>query len=333
MATTAQSATNPTLMDQMRRMDPNGSIASIGEILSQQNVILEDATFIESNLPTGHVFTSRTALPSIGYRRFNEGVAASKSKTDQVTETMGMMEGRSQVDCKLAKLNGNEAAFRASEDKAFLQAFNNEVESGLIYNASSTAPEKYNGLAPRLNATTAGTPGASQIVKCDNDASGSDQTSIWLVCWSPETVFGIFPKGTVGGLQPHDMGVQMVEDAAGNRFRAYETVWNWDLGLVVKDWRYLVRVANIDAVNMAAGTSPVIESMITAYHKLFSHNIGRSVYYVNRAVATFLHLAARAGTANSTITIENIGGKPVTMFLGIPVRTTDGILSTEDAVS
>lgn len=325
-------ASNPTLLDQIKRTDPNGAIAQIVETLTQRNQILKDATFIEGNLPTGHRFTSRTALPSVGWRRYNEGIASSKSRTDQVDESCGQLEGNSIVDCELAKLNGNEAAFRSSENVGFLQAFNNEMETGFFYHSTLTNPEKFMGLSPRFAATTQ-TAGGSQVLKMDASASGSDQASMWLVCWSPETVFGIYPKGSSAGLTPHDMGEQLILDANNNRFRAYVMNWNWKIGLCVKDWRFVVRIANIDTGNLLSTGNLLLQAMVKAYHQLFDPSAGRCVFYCNRLIATYLHLQAMDAVKNSTLKIESVGGQPVTTFLGIPIRETDALLSTEAALS
>lgn len=333
MTTTAVNAGNPTLLDMIKLTDPNGRIAPIIEMLSKRSAILEDATFQEGNLPTGHQFVTRTGLPSIGWRRFNEGVAAGKSREDTINESCGMLEGKSIVDCELAKLNGNEAAFRLSKDKGFMAAMKNEMETGLWYHSTASAPEKFNGLSPRLTATT--DPYGDQIVLCDSAASGNDQSSIWLVCWGPDSVFGIYPKGSVGGLTPHDMGEQLINDnqSTAQSFRAYVTIWNWKIGLCVADGRQVVRVANVDATNIAAGTSPIIEAMVAAYHKLYDPTMGRCVWYCNRSVATALHLQALAGVRNSTLSIDTIGGKPIVNFLGFPIRISDGLLSTESALA
>ena len=42
----------PTLADVARRLDPNGRIARMAEILNQYNEILDDIPWIEGNLPT-----------------------------------------------------------------------------------------------------------------------------------------------------------------------------------------------------------------------------------------------------------------------------------------
>ena len=329
----AVNAGNLTLLDNIKRTDPNGAIATIVETLTQRNAILKDATFMEGNLPTGHRFTSRAALPGVGWRRYNEGIAPSKSRTSQVDETCGQLEGNSIVDAELAKVNGNENAFRASENNGFLQALNNEMETGVFYHSTLTNPEKFMGLTPRYGATTQAA-GGSQIIKMDPAAAGNDQSSMWLVCWSPDTVFGIYPKGSSVGLTPHDLGEQFLTDAGGvNRFRALVMNWNWKIGLCVRDWRYVVRIANIDTSNLLATGSALIQAMIKAYHQIFDPTMGRLVFYANRLVVTYLHLQALDTVKNATLKIESIGGQAIVTFLGVPIRETDALLNTEAVVA
>lgn len=323
----------PTLLDQVKRTAPDGSIDDVVEALTQFNPMLEDAVFFEGNLSYGHRYTSRTALPSVGWRKLNEGVTPGKSVTDQVDEGCGMMEAWSAIDVKVAEMNGNAAAFRASEDSAFLQAFANEAQASFMYYSTTTAPEKINGLAPRLNSTSA--TGGTQIVLSDGSASGSDQTSVWLIGWGPQGVFGIYPKGSRAGLQRKDLGTQLWDDGTGanKKFEAYVTKFTWDVGLVVRDFRKIARVANIDTSAITASGTNVIEAMIKAWHKVDHVGNVRYAWYCNRTIGTYLHLQARAGVTNSTLTIEEIGGRPVTKFLGIPVRECDVITNAEDIIS
>lgn len=324
-------AGNPTLLDQVKRMDPDGSIANIVEMLEQKNPILQDATFLEGNLPTGHRFVSRTGLPSVSWRRFNEGVTAGKSRTDQIDEACGMLVGRSVVDVQLAKLNGNEAAFRASEDKAFLSALNNEVATGVFYHSTKTAPEKFHGLAPRFDATSA--VGGSQIIKHTAAPVDADQMSLWFVTWGPDTCFMVYPKGSMAGIESADLGEQLVDDGSGKTFRSYVTEWTWKVGLCVKDWRYVARVANIDKSALSATADDIIPSMIQAYSQLQDTNSGRLVIYCNRTVFTYLWLQGRAATKNSTLSVDAVEGKPVLSFMGIPIRVCDALGITEAIIS
>src|SRR4051812_43515419 len=121
---TTLASNNLTLADWAKRLDANGNIATLVELLSQTNELLDDAVFMEGNLPTGHRVIVRTGLPTVYWRTLNAGVPTSKSVTAQVDEGVGMLEAYSEVDVKLARLNGDSAAFRASEDRAFVEAMN-----------------------------------------------------------------------------------------------------------------------------------------------------------------------------------------------------------------
>lgn len=325
----------PTLVDIVKRTDPNGQIAQTAELLSKVNPILQDLSFVEGNLPTGHRFTGRTALPALGWRRFNAGVASSKSTTEQYDETCGILEGNSFVDCALANLNGNAMKYRADEDNAYVSAMNIEVANGLFYHNTTTNPEKFLGLSPRLNAT-ANNPAASQIIKADTSASGANQTSVWLVGWSPQTVFPIFPKGSAGGLKTFDGGKQLITDANGNRYWAWATNWTWQLGLVVKDYRYLVRIANIDTVRYRADMSQgadLVDAMLQARAALWETNTVQPVFYMNRQTFSMLNRQLmKKATVNLLEYIER-GGNRIPAFLDIPIRIVDAITNTESVVS
>src|SRR6185312_14940930 len=107
-------ATNGTplnLIDWAKRQDPNGKTATIVELLSQTNDIMDDMTFIEGNLATGHRTTVRTGLPAVAWRKLNGGILPSKSTTAQLDEAAGMLEAWSEVDKDLAELNGDVSAF------------------------------------------------------------------------------------------------------------------------------------------------------------------------------------------------------------------------------
>ena len=333
--TTAHDASNPTLHDLVLAQDPNGSQAKIVEALSKRLPLLDYMTFQTGNLPTGHRVTTETSLPSIGYRAFNEGVETGKYTTGQFDEVVGLMEGHSQLDVELANLNGNSAAYRQSVDMRFLRSFKAEFESGVIYNSTAASKKKFNGLAPRYNALT-GTPYYKQMVDSTvGTGSGTDLTSVWLVCFGPDAVFGITPKGSPSGLTMHDMGIQMVTDAASNRFRAYETIWNWSVGLCVADAESVVRICNIDTGDASLTDQTLINDMTKAYFRLRDPSAGRCVWLANRTINEVLFTQARDFVTGSTLSIKNDieTGKPLTHFMGIPLVVTDSILNTETAIS
>lgn len=324
-----------TLADWAKRLDPDGKVPSIVELLGQSNEILQDMLWKEGNLPTGHRTTVRTGLPTVAWRLINQGVQPSKSTTAQVDEACGMMEAWSEVDKELATLNGNTAAFRLSEAQAFIEAMNQEMASTLFYGNSGLAPEEFNGLSVRYSSTTAGN--GQNVIK--GGSSDTDNTSIWLICWGEQTVHGIFPKGSKAGLIHNDLGEVTVETTAGiagSRMRAYQDHFQWKCGVALKDWRYAVRIPNIDVSNLVAKSSAadLIELMIKATHRIPNLGMGKCAFYMNRTVKQMLDIQRRDDVISGGGLVYNeVDGKLIPSFRGIPVRTCDALLENESVVS
>jgi len=329
----ALNVTNPTLLDVSRRLDPDGKIASIVELMNATNPVLDDLSFIEGNLPTGHKTTVRTGLPAPTWRKLYGGVQPGKSTTAQVTDSTGMLEAYAEVDKALADLNGNSAAFRLSEDAAHIEGMSQEMATKLFYGNEGTQPEAFTGLAPRYNSLSA--QNGDNIIDAFS-GSGGDLTSIWLCVWGPQTGHGIYPKGSQGGLQMTDKGQVTVEnvDNAGGRMEAYRTHYRWDMGLTVKDWRYFVRIANVDVseLNTPANTPNLIRWMIQAAERIPSFGKGRACFYMNRNLREKLRLGILE-KVSSNLTWESVEGKRVMTFDDIPVRRTDALVNTETRVS
>jgi len=332
-----------TLADWAKRVDPNGKVPTIVELLSQTNGILEDMLWKEGNLPTGHRITQRTGLPSVYWRLINQAVATSKSNTAQVDEQCGMLEAWSEIDKDEAELNGNVNQYRLAEGMAHLEAMNQEMAGTLFY-GSAANPEEFVGLSNRYGDLSAGN--AQNILNAGG--SGSDNSSVWLVGWGDNSVCGIFPKASKAGIMHEDLGLTTVQGSngiGGTRLRAYQEHWQWKAGLALKDWRYAVRIANIDNSDLAglSGTQEVADA--TFITKMMSRSIDRlptlngvkPVFYANRTIMSLLRVAA-AEKSNSVLSIEkglNQFGKTIhnLMFLDIPVRMCDQLTSAESVVS
>lgn len=335
--TTAINDSIPSFSDVVKRLDPNGGIASIVEQLEKETPELRDAAVMEGNLITGHRITYRDSLPTPTWRMANQGIANSKSRTQQVDEVCGQLTAKAQVDPDVANLGGNAQAYRMSENKAFVASMGNEVATGIWYHNHSATPEKFEGLGPRLASTT-GLYGG-QVVDSQISASGDDQASVYFVCWGPGGVYLIFPKGQVGGLNHEDMGKQLVPDENGNTYPAWVSVWKWNVGLCVEDYRQVVRCANIDTSAVAETGTLLLQDLVKTYYQVRNPNRGRMAMYCNRRVATYMasQLQFSASVSSGAGTLEYredlLSGKPVMHFMGVPIRLTDSLLNTESIVS
>jgi len=321
------------LIDIYKLQDGQGQFNPVIEMLMEMNPILEDAIAVECNKGTTHLHTVRTGLPSVTWGKLYAGIPNSKGRTAQVEDTTGFVEGLSTVDKRLLDLSTNEGAVRLSEAQAYLEAMSNEVGSKVFYGDTASDPEEFMGLAPRFNDLSAANGG--QII--DAGGTGSDNTSIWFVTWGDNQCNLIYPKGTQAGVQREDMGEQRVTDGAGNAYYAKEEKFTWHVGLAVKDWRYVSRVANIDVSDMAAGSVALYDFMRKAYYKLQNRRVagGKMAIYCNRDVLEALDaLATNAGASDSFIRLRTteIEGKEVTTYRGIPIRESDAVLNTEARV-
>jgi hypothetical protein len=324
--------THPTLLDLARRTDPDGNIADIVEILSQTNEVLDDMVWMEGNLVTGHRTTIRTGLPTPTWRKMYGGVQPTKSTTAQVTDNTGMLEAYAEVDKALADLNGNTAAWRLSEETPHIEGLSQEIAQTLFYGNEGTEPEAFTGLSPRFNALTSANNSDNVIA---GGGSGTDNASIWLAVWGPHSGFGITPKGSKAGLQMEDKGQVTIEsiDGAGGRMEAYRTHYRWDAGLTIRDWRYFVRIANIDrsALTVDAATGANLpQLMFEALERVPNLN-GRAVWYMDRGLTTKLGQQSALLTKTSSLEIADVGGKMTRTWLGIPIRRVD-VLSPDEAL-
>ena len=324
-----------TLADVYKQSDENRDIADIIEMLHQRLDLLEDAPVVECNMGATHLTTIRTGLPTPTWRRLYEGVQPTKGTTTQVKDATGMMEDWSEIDAKLIDVNKNPGKLRLNEARSHIEGMAQQCAETLIYGDVAQQPERFTGLAPRFSDPNAGNGG--QLV--DGGGSGSTNTSIWFITWGENACHLLYPEGTRGGLQRRDLGRDTKEKSDGSLYEVVREKFTWDVGLSVRDWRAVSRICNIDVTDLAAdpeasGTADLIDLMIDAYYKLDNPTQpqGRTAIYTSRTISTFLHKQAMK-QKNNNLYIEMYEGRPITMFLGHPIRRMDALLETEAAVT
>ena len=309
-------------------------VLPIVEMLSIQNPILQDMAWQEGNLTTGHLFPVRTALPGVTWRRINDGVLSTKSTATQVTETCGMLEAVGEIDEALVRLSSNPAEFRLTESLSFTEAMNQEWAEALWYGNGQLKPESVTGLAPRYSQLTGGA--AHQII--DAKGTGSNLASVWLIVWSPLTVFGIYPKGSNVGLR-HFPGTEIIDviTANGGTMRGYRERFQWDVGLCLRDHRYVVRICNIDTDKLPTfGTTndqaaDLMSLMNIATNRVHNLRMGKPAWYMNRTL--------KEAWENQMLkshyiqhTKDSATGQWEEAYKMIPIRISDSLINTEERV-
>lgn len=317
---------------------------TVAEILTQQNPILDDAIATECNMQAQHRHMIRTGLPTVGWGRLYKGAQQSKSTMQQVDDTTGFLEAASGIDTRLLKLAPDAAKARLVDSAPYLEAMNQEMATGMFYHDTATTPDRFKGLSPRYSVR--GGPGSgSQVI--DGGGAGSDNTSIWFVTWGDHATSLLYPKGMKAGITIEDKGEQRVTDEAGNPYYVKETMFNWHIGMFVKDWRYNARIANIDVSDMLDGKVDLWALMRKAYYRLQSRRrnaiSSRIAIYMNKDVLEILDAQSSdrslvkdaGGSWNYQapgLKPATIEGKEVATYRSIPIRETDALLNTEALV-
>lgn len=323
-------ASYPTLVDAAKMKNADGMIADIVEMLAQNNPIFSEAPAIECNSGEQHWTTVRSGLPAPTWRKLYQGVFPTKGTVRQVKEGTGMAEDWSEIDAKLVEKQKEPQKFRLVEGQAHIQGMGNDAERMLFYGNTATQPEAFLGLAPRFGSLSA--ENGVQIV--DAGGTGSDNTSIWFVTWGETSAHLLYPEGSSAGVKRDDKGKSTKEVSDGSLYDVYREKFSLDIGLTVRDWRGVSRIANIDVSDLAGGSAADLsDKMVDAYYKLQNPDQpnGKTVIYTNKTGLTYLHKQATTKD-NVRLTLENYMGRPVVNFLGYPVRRADAILNTEARV-
>ncbi len=342
-------ATKYTLAGIAAHLDPAGRVARIAEVLSVPLGVTNDIPWVEGNLTTGHQSTLRSSLPKGNVRQPNAGVPREVETAKPQVDTCMLLETYSEVDEFDMIVNGMSAEFRWQKDKAFLEGLNQTFARNLFYANSGLTithpsgigavtytqnPLYFNGFCQKYWHSSSAAC-ADNVLKHDS-ASGTDQTSIWLIGWAPGKIYGIYPKGSTAGLTMEDLGKRTITDhvaqdarTATHLHEAYQTHFKWYCGLVVEDWRYAVRICNIDT---GSPTGNLSDSMNLALDLIPDLSACNPVFYMNRTTKSRLRNEAAAKT-NIWYKPSEFGGVPVEMYQTVPIHRCDMIGNTEAVVS
>lgn len=313
-----------TIAEVMKRLDPDGNMAEIAEVLAEENTILQDAPWQPSNAVWSNKTTRRASEPSGTWRKFNQGVNKSRSETVEVVDTIGLLEDRSEIDIEIVNSFPDKDKARSDEDKSFIDGLGKEMTATLLYGDGVDDPEEFSGLAPRLD-----TLNSSAYNVIGNGGSGSDLSSIFVVTWGRDCYMG-YPPGTPVGLQMINMGIESVLDGSSLPFLAYVTVFKWRAGLIVRDHKCIGRVCNIED---AGASNTFDEDALIDLLPRMRTGPGTRIY-VNKTVMSQAWKRLKDKTNVYFTRGEGLdAGGPPMYFNGYPFRQVDQILITEGAVA
>lgn len=343
----------PTYLDLARGYGPNNEVLPLVDTLAQTNEILLDAVPQECNSGMKHIFSTVLKEPKFYIKKFNLGTPDSDFQMGSAEESCAMFEGRAQIDVDLLKMAKNKADFLMKRDKQFLNKFNKDMATMLLYASVADDAGSFNGLATRYSRKVG--QFEDQIIDAgggQGSKSSEQLTSIYLVVWSDTTVCTLYPQGTALGLEKKDLGVstiqQIGEDNETLSLEVQRTKFSWKLGLAVLDPRYIVRIANISVKDLRQGTGTqapnaqtnIMRLMIDAMNTVPSLSAGRPAFYMNRYIYSSLQKQGLMFSGNVLSFQEASNqfaapGKQASgfgSFSGIPMRRVDALRIDETLV-
>jgi hypothetical protein len=312
----------------------------IVEMLAKTNEIISDLLLVSANSGDVHKTTQRVALPTVSSRRINRGTVPSNATNKQITATCEIMESLGQLDEEFLNRFADPAGARITENSAHMEAMNQEMATRLFYGDSEANPDQFTGLSKYYSSTTGET--GDNIILGGSASGQTDNTSLWLIVWDELTCHGFFPMNSNAGIYHEDKGKERVSDGRDPQgfYYAWVDQFKWRLGLALRDYRYVVRIPNIDVslLDTAGDTSDtsanLMKLMIKAMNTVPSLQTGRAAFYCNKTVKTAFDIKALDKVSGGSLTTKEIAdGKFVTSFLGVPIRRCDNILNTESRIS
>jgi hypothetical protein len=225
------------------------------------------------------------------------------------------------------------------------------IAQTIIYGNTVQNPAEFMGLAPFYNTlNTSAAQNAANVL--DGGGRGGSNTSLWMIGWSPETIFGVFPEGSHAGLDMEDKGdVVPAYDSLGNRYEAYTGWFRQQIGLCPMDWRWGARVANIDVTTAGLAGPNALDIFATLAEMQFlfpkwsratsgitktdapmDATQPRVVFYANRTLLHWMQIQAMRDR-NVLLRLEDYAGRVTDNWRGTPIKCVDQILNTESPVT
>lgn len=322
----------PNLVNVLRRMNPDGSLATrIAERISSKCQLIFDIPWKEGNRIDGHRIHALTSIPAPARRGFNQGVEKSKVLTAPYEERTCLFEEHWAIDSRLAIASGDVNRYRAQDIDKMAMGFRHTIESAFFYDNALTSPETFHGFTPRYNATTGVT--TSPYVLKKGTHAGNNSRSIWLISWDENNCYGIYPKGGMPGFHHRDLGEELVFESGSTtkQYLALRSQLTWESGLCIEDHRFIVR-GTYDPDDTAGGFGPTGKSlyllMMEMLDTCFDRQNPNMRFYMDRVSKTLLRQQLMSNDVNPFSQVVLPGSDMrVEAFDGVPVGLTDRLVA------
>jgi len=308
------------------------------DMVTEDNNILDDITFIEADDGSTLRSTIRNGIPHGTWTTYYKGIAPNKSGKTQVRDVCGRIATRIAVDRNLYNDSPHAAETLLDEAQTHIDGLREDVIDCLFYGNINKEARKFNGLYNFYDAYGAeATPSSSFAHYVVNGATTTPSTSnmlrsIWLVGWGRKSITGFYPKDAKQvGLVRGALEDSFDFDAAGNKYPTKEQEISWTLGLAVRDFRYGGRIANVERSIMGEYATPgkyveLIEDLIARVKR----GGVNQAFYMEPNVWRHLRKLFGRITRSNAITYEQVTQEKAPTLYGIPVRLCDALDTDEE---
>lgn len=336
---------NLTIADIQKSLTPKGDVAAAVRMLEQSNEIEEYLTFKECNKGDTHTETLQVSLPEIFYIMVNQGSQTSKSTRGQTVFPTAVAEGRSHIHVEAVVNAKTRPAIRAEQADDFVESLGQRDKRTMFYGNPKTDPTEYLGLSTYY--------GSLSETNAQNIISAGGTTnlgSMWLLGLGDDGIFCIYPEGMQEsvGIERINKGqpITIVDPNSPSgtvRYMdVYEEVFKLRRGLCVKNWRYGVRICNIDTAALIATSGTQATSAATNLIRLMARAVqkppkrGRKsvrwVWACNEVIHSGLLLLAQEKQTSVLTVQEGFESFKMSAY-GIPICRMDQLLNTEQLVA
>lgn len=320
--------TKYTMLDRAKQTIDGKTVLPIYEVMNELvDDFFMDVPFVEANMGLQHKMIRDTGMVASTNRNFYSGVKSSKRNTQVVYEKIQLKERRREIDEDEIDTLANGAEKLRQEDEGHTRKLGEDVVDAFFNSVSTDGSEHMSGLFQRLDALNP--TGLNNVI---GNGYGSTGTSILIIEWNTDKeggCFGLYPPGWAGagklGVAARDKGKEKVadEDDATATYYAYVAQFKAWMGLAVANNRKIARLANINPTVGGADsfTDGGPENLITLLNG-GRFRKERTRIYCNTTVKTQMDVYA-LNKANLQWSTQEVFGRPVTTFQGIPIRVLD----------
>ena len=329
-------------------VDARSPWVNVARVLDRTTPLLKVLPMIPSNQVMSNIATRTDSLPVASTRRWNAFTLPTASKNTPLNDGIMNLEDYSEVDKQLCAIQNDPTAWRMDQDANHIEGIRQKAESTFWYGNLAQDPGAINGLATRFNNLEDYPNGdlSWQPNVLNNGGTASPVTSIWLIEFGPQKVYGLYPPNMPGGLMVEDLGEVTKQGATATTaggpvqngyMQMYLTHLHWMFGLQIADERCVQRIANVNSTVLSSPGNFDENVLIDAINFLPGRgDAPGTVIFVNRAIAAQIDIRSVSQKLNAYYTQDptdgNVWGRRVTRFQGIPILLAEKLLNTETIV-